>query len=774
MKKSLILIQLLLYFLAASAQKIINSPNCATVNTGGLVIDKIILTDTTTQLFFSANYPDGFRISSDSYIVANGQKIPAKRITGIAYNQYYQTKKEKQLFSITFPAIKPTTKIIDYLESDCEECFKILDISLSAPKPKLLPDNLYTNWFKTTGGKEWVLSLTEKRAIYNGEVWQYQPIKSGKVIKLILTKGKSKRNITLLPDEKTSLQLIDGGKPSTLLTSIRGEYKYPVSHEPAFTSPVIKVDSAVLNGFINGYSPKLGYRTGKVVENNVVTGNQVTYTITIANDGSFSIKVPMVNPEACFLEFPNYFETVFLEPRKTLFQFLDLKNGGSSSLYFGDNARLNEELNAKNFISSFGWNQMEGAVAKNTLAQYSKLIDSLTAKSLAELEKYSADNNLSAKAKQIDRMQIVYTAAICRLEYNDHREGIYRAQHKIPDTVRGRAVKPIKYDKDYFSFLKDLPVNDDKSLIYHQFDSFINRFKFVDVIWGANNKYVVKRYLDALKQSPPVNDSERQVEQLITEALKEDDNDMIMDIFRKKSKALGEVYNSRQSIFEKMKSVDRTILRAEAIKSVTDINMKFSENLMAAQDQIGILAAMMEPIKPEQLATIKKELDDESIYNIIAAQNNQLKETIERNRIKKFVSNELPSSPADQIFNDIIKKYKGKVVYVDFWATWCAPCRANIEEVAPLKEELKNQDIAFVYITGTTSPLETYKSMAPAIKGEHFRVTNDQWNYLLGKFGISGIPHHILVNKKGEVVNPDFHTGGNADLKNKLLATLKE
>lgn len=773
MKKSLALILLLVCFVAASAQKIINSPNCGASNAGGLTIDRIILTDTATQLFFSANYPDGFSINSESYIVADGQKLPAKYISGIEYNKYYHTKISKQLFSLTFPAIKHTAKSIDYLEKDCDECFKIFDISLATPRPKSLSDNLYTNWFKTTGGKEWVLSITDKRVIYKGQVWQYQPVKKGKAVHLVLTKGKWKHDITLLPDGKTDLRLIDGGKASTRLTSIRGTYKYPVSHEAAFASPVIKIDSAVLNGFINGYSPKLGYTTGKIVENNAITDKQVSYTITIANDGSFSIKVPMVNPESCFLEFPNYFETVFLEPGKTLFQFLDFKNSGNS-LYYGDNTRLNEELNAKSFTSAFGWSQMESAVKKNTPAQYSKLIDSLTAKSLDELEKYSAQNNLSAKAKQIDRMQIVYTAATCRLDYNNHREQNYRKDHKVPDTLRGNAIKPVKFDQSYYRFLKDLPVNDDRSLVYYEFNSFVNRLRFVDVIWGANNKYVIKRYLDALKQSPPVNDSEREVEQLITDALKEDDNDMIMNVFRKKEKALDGIYNSRKSIFEQMKSVDGETLRAKAIKSITDADIKFTANLINAQDELGMLAAMMEPIKADRLSVIKNELNDESIYHVIEAQNNQVKETIARNRAKKFVSNELPNSPADKIFNDIIKKYKGKVVYIDFWATWCGPCRENIEQVAPLKEELKNENIAFVYITGTTSPLETYKSMAPAIKGEHFRVTGDQWNYLLGKFGISGIPHHILVNKNGQIVSPDFNTSGNDDLKNKLLATLKE
>ena len=52
-----------------------------------------------------------------------------------------------------------------------------------------------------------------------------------------------------------------------------------------------------------------------------------------------------------------------------------------------------------------------------------------------------------------------------------------------------------------------------------------------------------------------------------------------------------------------------------------------------------------------------------------------------------------------------------------------------------------------VYITNPTSPQSTWANMISDIKGEHYRVGNDEWNFLAAKFNISGIPHYVLVIK---------------------------
>lgn len=94
--------------------------------------------------------------------------------------------------------------------------------------------------------------------------------------------------------------------------------------------------------------------------------------------------------------------------------------------------------------------------------------------------------------------------------------------------------------------------------------------------------------------------------------------------------------------------------------------------------------------------------------------------------------------------------HKGKVIFLNFWATWCLPCVAELPSINKMYNQLKDENIVFLLISNeTTEKVAKYKERKKFDVPFHII---DSTGYIPRLYQSPSIPTTFLINKKGEII----------------------
>jgi thiol-disulfide isomerase/thioredoxin len=121
--------------------------------------------------------------------------------------------------------------------------------------------------------------------------------------------------------------------------------------------------------------------------------------------------------------------------------------------------------------------------------------------------------------------------------------------------------------------------------------------------------------------------------------------------------------------------------------------------------------------------------------------------------------------------NDFI----GKFVYIDFWATWCGPCRKELPEYMKLQADYKNKNIIFISISLDDNKKSWEKSLEENKPQCVSLVAENGWNSKVARaYQISGIPTFVLIDKSGKIIDSQAPRPSSSEIRKKLDDLLTE
>ena len=736
-------------------------------------ISKVEFCDTATVLTFHFQFSSGMQVgfTSETMLQADGKDYKVKGIKDYALNAGITIPQSGELdLDMIF---NPLPKDVKSITFNMPGAFTINDIR----DRNRMKDGINDTYWRNDRTGDWMLGIGKSHLVYDGKVWSIisQTEKKGAYT---INASSGNDGITFnISKPKGKTRTITIGKDKTvcsyITTSFLPDYPATVPEVSASGSTPSVPGASSLGLRDNAYRPGdsitiIGWYKDMTQDirdlshefeasyEGIFTDKENMYSTPIDSLGFFTLRMPVENTQMLFCDWHRSHVEFLAEPGETYFLLKDFAE--DKTLVMGRNARLQNEWLANYTYYEKGnyqrFRELGGAMP------YLANCDSLKNVALSKLDALCKEHpTLSARTVNLLRNEIITSAGRSLMqgrfmapnytlpqEYVDYVTENFWKKVEGPYTALGNSYNT--FIRDYSDYLlTHLPEPDEMPSIH--------------AIKRANEVGVIK-----------LSDEELALANKHTAAYQAFKKKFAETPDSLKQKVVDEFNNS-----EVVTKTNAIIFREGLIDAITPyLELYGNERLLTVTDSLGwnktqqdiVLARRIYdlidhdrmPLKPHILTFADANIEHEAAKQAI----HELNDKYEAIGKRSLSSDNLRSnddvkdlSEGEQILRKILEPYRGKLVLLDVWGTWCGPCKEALAHSQEEYERLKDYPIVYLYLANS-SPEENWKSVIKEynITGDnvvHYNLPSAQQKAVENYLQINGYPTYKLIDQDGNLLN---------------------
>ena len=693
------------------------------------------------------------RIAKDTYLEADGKQYPVKDATVIQLGEQYTMPTALLDIVLTFAPVPHDVQQIDLIEPGG---WMVCNLRSS----DRLPDGITDTYWRSEATGNWLIGFSPRHVIYNNKVWDIVSqtekndaytltLDGGETVKV----GKMKKGLRAIT--------IGKGKPITcspITTAALPGYPTKDTRKGFVDNGYRMGDSVNIIGWLKDM-PEQEWKKGREFEvafENIFSDEQESSFAKMDSLGRFTLKMPILNTSQVFLDWGRTTKSTVLEPGKTYFFLCDFMTG--QTLWMGDDVRLQNELLAHPHDRSYdriGHNE-EGSVSA---MQFKARTDSTRAASMMKLQE---------TLNQHPQLSQRYTDYLTGYYQTAQGESMMQARFSIPGwelpqayldyvgkELWKKACKPYTLYRDFSTFMRDY--------LDHLRDSqqgdWVELFRTTAL--RLDQQGVVTLTDDereAMNQYVTMN---KQLAIDIKNNITQQERDSIINAFNNSAtitkltaliKRLGQPMQDEMNLAGYRQSL--TIADSVGCdRTLRDIYL--ARQFYRAIDQ------SREPIPDAAVRMMDQEVHLPSAKAAVMTLQNKYLDIQQRDITKSgnLKTNEDVANMSDgeQILRKLIEPYRGRLILLDIWGTWCGPCKEALSHSQEEYERLKDYDLVYLYLANRSND-EAWKNVIKEynITGEnvvHYNLPADQQSAVEHFLQVHAFPTYKLIDRDGKVLD---------------------